>query len=117
MSCISSRKTKKQKQKNKKTKKQKTFVPKEETLAGRESTGFRSPFSTLPLHSMVHKQSSLPFLALEANPSVCQGSSLKDSASADGLVGDAGCPSHPDRSDLCDANCLSALPPLATHHL
>lgn len=33
------------------------------------------------------------------------------------LVLDAGCPSHPGRSDLCDANCLSELPPLATHHL
>lgn len=89
-------------------------MPKEETLPGREPAGVWPPFSTLPLH---HTQPVLSFLALEVKPSVYQGSSLQDSASADGLVLDAGCPSHPDRSDLCDANCLSELPPLATHHL
>lgn len=44
-------------------------------------------------------------------------SSQQDSASTAALVLDAECPSHPDRSDLCDANCLSVLPPLAAHHL
>lgn len=72
-------------------------------------------FPALPLTPLHTNQSSLPFLHWK--PNLFAESSQQDSASTGDLVLDAGCPSHPDRSDLCDANCLSVLPPLAAHHL